>query len=48
MALSLVFLPSPLTFYQYYKWFRTTRSDIKWILAKDLRKAKTRFVEWIL
>ncbi len=48
LALSLVFLPSPLTFYQYYKWFRTTRSDIKWILAKDLRKAKTRFVEWIL
>ena len=48
LALSLVFLPSPLTFYQYYKWFRTTRSDIRWILAKDLRKAKKRFVEWIL
>jgi 1-acyl-sn-glycerol-3-phosphate acyltransferase len=48
LALSLVFLPSPLTFYQYYKWFRTTRSDIRWILAKDLRTAKKRFVEWIL
>jgi 1-acyl-sn-glycerol-3-phosphate acyltransferase len=48
LALSLVFLPSPLTFYQYFKWFRTTRSDIIWILAKDLRNAKKRFVEWIL
>jgi 1-acyl-sn-glycerol-3-phosphate acyltransferase len=48
LALSLVFMPSPLTFYQYYKWFRTIRSDIRWILAKDLRNAKKRFVEWIL
>jgi 1-acyl-sn-glycerol-3-phosphate acyltransferase len=48
LALSLVFLPAPLTFYQYYKWFRTIRSDIRWILAKDLRNAKKRFVEWIL
>lgn len=48
LAAVIVFLPAPLFFYQYYKWFRITRSDIRWLLSKDLRKARERFVRWIL
>ena len=47
LAATLVFIPAPLFFYQYYKWFRTARSDFRWLCAPDLRKDKERFVLWI-
>ncbi|MFA5289344.1 MAG: 1-acyl-sn-glycerol-3-phosphate acyltransferase [Bacteroidales bacterium] len=48
LAATIVFIPAPLVFYQYYKWFRTARSDFRWLRAGDMRKEKERFVEWIL
>jgi hypothetical protein len=47
LAALAVFLPAPLFFYQYYKWFRIAWSDIRWLMDRDLRRAKERFVQWI-
>jgi len=48
LAASVLLLPAPLFFYQYHKWFRIARSDFRWILSRDLREAKERFIKWIL
>jgi 1-acyl-sn-glycerol-3-phosphate acyltransferase len=48
LILLLAGLPAPFIFYQYYKWFRIARSNTKWLLSKELRQDKERFVEWVL
>ena len=48
LILLLAGLPAPFIFYQYYKWFRIARSNTKWLLSKELRQDKERFVQWIL
>ncbi len=47
LLLLLLGLPAPFFFYQYNKWFRIARSNIRWLLSHDLRKDKKRFVNWI-
>ena len=47
LLLLLLGLPAPFFFYQYNKWFRIARSNIRWLLSRDLRKDKKRFVNWI-
>ncbi|MBP6868385.1 MAG: 1-acyl-sn-glycerol-3-phosphate acyltransferase [Bacteroidales bacterium] len=48
LAATIVLIPAPMVFYQYYKWFRTARSDFRWLRAGEMRKDKERFVQWIL
>ncbi|MFA5497210.1 MAG: 1-acyl-sn-glycerol-3-phosphate acyltransferase [Bacteroidales bacterium] len=47
LLILLLGLPAPFFFYQYNKWFRIARSNIRWLLSRDLRKDKKRFVNWI-
>ncbi len=47
LLILLLGLPAPFFFYQYNKWFRIARSNIRWLLSRDLREDKKRFVHWI-
>lgn len=47
LLLLVVGLPAPFFFYQYHKWFRIARSNIRWLRSRDLRADKKRFVAWI-